>query len=253
LGKKKRKRKAKKLKEKAASNGSRPEPGSKPAARIPEHRAGYEVASAGAPGIRKQPRQRRSVDMVEAVLQAAAELFAELGYARTTTNKIAERAGVSVGSLYQYFANKDSLLASLLAKHHAEVHEVVGQALGQLANPATSLDQGLRGLLENLVALHEANPALTKSLSAAVLRQSSVGDAQDKVGHDDEDVAAVIALLANRPDVRQGDYAAMAAVLGQTTAQLTRWLVHDAPASLDREALVEEITILLARFLRESS
>ena len=171
--------------------------------------------------------------------------------ARATTNKIAERAGVSVGSLYQYFGSKDSLLAYLLTRHHDEVHKVVEEALTGLADPTVSLEDGLRRLLEELAALHEANPELTKALSAAVLRESGVSDALDKVGHEDEDAAAVVSLLASRPDVRKGDYAAMAAVLAQTTSQLTRWLVHDAPAGLDRSALIEEITVLLVRFLQE--
>jgi AcrR family transcriptional regulator len=187
---------------------------------------------------------------VDAILQAAAELFAEHGYARTTTNKVAERAGVSVGSLYQYFPNKDSLLAELLAKHHAEVHDVVERVLVALANPSTPLDGGIRQMLSELVAVHEADPALTKALSAATLRESpAVQKLEEKEGHEAQH-RLVCTILASRPDVRDGDYAAMAAVLGQTTAQLTRWLVHDAPAGLDREALVDETVEMLVRFLR---
>ena len=63
--------------------------------------------------------------------------------------------------------------------------------------------------------------------------------------------AAYRALLADHPDVREGDCAAMAAVLGQTTAQLTRWLVHDAPPNADRAALQDEVLELLLRYLRK--
>ena len=187
--------------------------------------------------------------MVQAILQAAAEIFAQLGYARTTTNKIAERSGVSVGSLYQYFPNKDSLLAGLLAQHHAEVHEVIGTALTRLADPATPLDDGLRRLLTELVALHQVNPALTMALSEAVLRESPVADEP----HKDDAVQArrICALLAARPDIRDGDHVAMAAVLGQTTAQLTRWLVHDAPPGVDQATLLEEVVQLLKRYLEK--
>jgi hypothetical protein len=64
-------------------------------------------------------------------------------------------------------------------------------------------------------------------------------------------IGAVSALLAARPDVRDGDHLAMAAVLGQTTAQLTRWLVHDPPAGVDHGALVEEVVQLLRRYLEK--
>ncbi|MCP4198892.1 MAG: TetR/AcrR family transcriptional regulator [Proteobacteria bacterium] len=199
---------------------------------------------------RKEPRQSRSKEMVEAILQAAAEVFATRGYARATTNKIAARAGVSVGSLYQYYPNKDSLLASLLAEHHREVHRVVDTALTRLIDPATPLDDGLRHLFNELVRLHQANPNLTKALSAAVLRDSSAGDAiHNKKTEEAARNYDVSTLLANRPDVRDGDYAAMAAVLGQAIAQLSRWLVHDSPPGVDQSALSKEVVRMLVRYL----
>jgi AcrR family transcriptional regulator len=211
--------------------------------------------SAGAPirtavAARKAPRQERSKQMVDAVLQAAAEVFAELGYARATTNKIAARAGVSVGSLYQYFPNKDSLLASLLAQHQRQVHAIVADGLVRLADPSTSLHDGLSHLLDDLLALHGADPALTKALSAAVLRQSPAADELHKDEQDGAQLRHVSALLAARPDVRDGDHLAMAAVIGQTMGQLTRWLVHDRPAGVDAEALRDEVVELLVRYLR---
>lgn len=210
----------------------------------------HTAAGAGAFAARKRPRQARSKQMVDAVLQAAAELFGEYGYARTTTNKIARRAGVSVGSLYQYFPNKDSLLAGLVARHHAEVHEVVERALVGLANPAIALDDGIRRMLSELVAVHEADPLLTRALSAANLRESpAVHQLEEKADHGSQH-RLVCAVLASRPDVREGDHTVMSAVLGQTLAQLARWLVHDAPAELDREALAGETVELLVRFLR---
>jgi len=189
--------------------------------------------------------------MVAAIVQAAAEIFAELGYAGATTNKIAQRAGVSVGSLYQYFPNKDCLLATLLEQHHGEVHAVIDAAIDTLSDPATPLHDGLHQLLSDLLALHRANPALTKALSAAVLRESPAGNAAEKDAHHGASQASrVSALLTGRADVRSGDHTAMAAVLGQTTAQLTRWLVHDAPPGLSQDALLEEVVQLLVRYLR---
>jgi AcrR family transcriptional regulator len=185
--------------------------------------------------------------MVDAILQAAAEVFADLGYARTTTNKIAERAGVSVGSLYQYFPNKDSLLVQLLAQHHADADRVLDAALARLADPKIPLETGLRQLLTDLTALHQANPALTRALSMSVLRQSP---AFDELHKDDEShLEQVGAVLSRRPDVRAGDHLAMALVLSQATAHLCRWLVHDAPSIVHLEVLLEEIVQLLCRYL----
>nr|MDT0666011.1 helix-turn-helix domain-containing protein [Micromonospora sp. DSM 115978] len=70
---------------------------------------------------RKRPVQERSRRTVEAILDAAAQLLATNGYQATTTNHVAERAGVSIGSLYQYFPNKDALLVALEDRHLDEV------------------------------------------------------------------------------------------------------------------------------------
>lgn len=66
---------------------------------------------------RRKPRQVRAELTRERILTAAAHVFAERGYAGGTTNRIAERARISIGSLYQYFPNKDAILAELLIQH----------------------------------------------------------------------------------------------------------------------------------------
>ncbi|HEY0947216.1 MAG TPA: TetR/AcrR family transcriptional regulator [Opitutaceae bacterium] len=66
---------------------------------------------------RKKPSQSRSQATVDVILDAAARIFVETGFDAATTNAIAERAGVSIGSLYQYFPNKLALLAALKERH----------------------------------------------------------------------------------------------------------------------------------------
>jgi AcrR family transcriptional regulator len=63
---------------------------------------------------RKQPTQARSSETVNVILEAAARILETRGFAGYTTNAVAERAGVSIGSLYQYFPNKDALTAALI-------------------------------------------------------------------------------------------------------------------------------------------
>lgn len=64
----------------------------------------------------KIPRQPRSVDMVHCILDAAMEVIRESGLNSMSTNKVADRAGVSIGSLYQYFANRESILAGIIER-----------------------------------------------------------------------------------------------------------------------------------------
>lgn len=73
---------------------------------------------------RKSPKQARSKNIVDAVMESSAHIFANLGYEKTTTNRIAEKAGISIGSLYQYFPNKDSIFAKIIEKTLSE-HRII--------------------------------------------------------------------------------------------------------------------------------
>jgi AcrR family transcriptional regulator len=74
---------------------------------------------------RKSPVQARSAASVEALLEATIQVLLNVGKERLTTRKVALRAGVSVGTLYQYFPNKSALLQAALKRHLAEVAEAV--------------------------------------------------------------------------------------------------------------------------------
>ena len=79
--------------------------------------------------MRKKPLQTRSRQMVDALVEATAQTIAELGLPDTTTNHIAARAGVSVGSLYQYFDSKEALVSALLDRISAELAQLVDRRL----------------------------------------------------------------------------------------------------------------------------
>ena len=77
----------------------------------------------------REPQQKRAFETVQAILQAAGQLLVEQGFAKTTTNAIAARAGVSIGSLYQYFRNKDEVYVALRHQHFERIasHPEVAQ------------------------------------------------------------------------------------------------------------------------------
>jgi len=232
-------RKRKKLKDSKNKGGDRKTPSSNPKAPVTRI------------GARKNPRQERSKVMVEAILEAATQIFAEMGYARATTNKIAERAGVSVGSLYQYFPNKDSLIARLHEMHQVKIHKVIGGALKRFGDHSMSLEEGLRRLLDDLHHVHEANPTLSKALSWEVMRESKAAEKTHKDKEEDLQLDRLTALIFNRPDVRDDDPKTISVIMGQIVRHLTRWLLHDAPQELNRETLMEETVQLLYRYLRK--
>jgi AcrR family transcriptional regulator len=106
----------------------------------------------------RTPRQARSRHTVECVLAAAAQVFAEQGYANTTTNHIAARAGVSIGSLYQYFPSKDALLMALAERHVERAFASVMEEVRAWRDaPVPEL---LRALVGALVEAHQIEPRL---------------------------------------------------------------------------------------------
>lgn len=74
--------------------------------------------------IRSTPQQSRSQQRVDLILQTASNLFMEVGYESATTNAIAERAGISIGSLYRYFPDKESILRELSDRYHNRLRDV---------------------------------------------------------------------------------------------------------------------------------
>jgi AcrR family transcriptional regulator len=74
--------------------------------------------------LRRQPRQERGARRISELLDAADRVFAAVGYEAATTNAIAREAGASVGSLYQFFPDKEALLRALAARYRAELHEI---------------------------------------------------------------------------------------------------------------------------------
>jgi AcrR family transcriptional regulator len=103
---------------------------------------------------RKSPRQERSRRTVEHILEAAARIFHEQGYVAATTNDIADEAGVSVGSLYQYFPNKDALLVALTARHLEDTTAGLASLLSELDAEA-DFDVIVRAVVDFLVEQHD--------------------------------------------------------------------------------------------------
>ena len=103
---------------------------------------------------RKSPRQERSRRTVERILDAAARIFQEQGYAAATTNDIADEADVSVGSLYQYFPNKDALLVALTKRHIEAATAGLTDLLSGL-NADSGFDVIIRSVVDFLVEQHE--------------------------------------------------------------------------------------------------
>ena len=118
--------------------------------------------------IRKSPKQSRSKLTVDAILTATAHILTEEGYEATNTNRIAELAGISIGSLYQYFPNKEALITSLVSSHANEMAEMVESKLRYLSDTPISTVFG--ELIKACIEAHALNPRLHKVLNEQMSR-----------------------------------------------------------------------------------
>jgi len=123
---------------------------------------------------RKQPVQARSKKTVEIILDAAARVFAEKGFSGGTTNHIALRAGVSIGSLYQYFPNKDSILVGLLERHLAEGLIHIEKLVSRVSTGRENPGRLVREIIQTMISEQLIDPHLHRVLLEATFRSPPV-------------------------------------------------------------------------------
>ncbi|NGX07746.1 TetR family transcriptional regulator [Mycobacteroides franklinii] len=197
---------------------------------------------------RKQPRQQRSEDTRNRILNAAVEVFGQYGYVRGTTNRIAQWADISVGSLYQYYPNKDSIVVELAARHldgglaAAKEHHRYGAP--------ESAEDLMRSIVAAAIDNHRDDPQFLRVLieqgprsseliaRAAELRQTAIEDMRQ--------------LLAKCTDVHVANKHA-AAQLVVTTVELVVHHMLAAPGPIEIGDFESELVAMLSRYLTAGS
>lgn len=194
---------------------------------------------------RKQPRQQRAAETRQRILDAAARVFAEYGYAAGTTNRIAAAADLSIGSLYQYFPNKDAILSAL-----TDAHVDAGAALLReraAAGLPESLDDLLRLFVRATIDNHRDDTRLHRVLFEEAPRSPALLDRLHRT--EETLVQAAEELLTQHPEVAVADAAFAARMVVTTIESLThRLLACEKPAAT--EQLEAGIVAMLSAYLR---
>ena len=124
----------------------------------------------------RKPVQARSINKKETILDSALELFCEKGYYKTTTNEIARRAHVSIGSLYSYFKDKDTIFFEILEKYYEKFVMANGHSLNDPELLRTNPRAWLRSLIENLIRIHEETRELNRELKVLAYYNPKVAE-----------------------------------------------------------------------------
>jgi len=193
---------------------------------------------------RRKPRQVRAELTRDRILTAAAHVFAEHGYAAGTTNRIAERARVSIGSLYQYFPNKDAILAEILVQH-IDRGTWTGAADLDLA-PGT-LEAAVRALIRDAIDNHRDDPRLLRVMIEEAPVSQELIDTMDR--HGKLRTGQVRDVIVSHPDIHVTNPDIAADLILFTVEMNTHKFMAD-PGTTTVEAFEEELVAMVTRYLR---
>jgi len=200
---------------------------------------------------RKSASQERSRATVDALLEATTRILIREGYERASTNRIAEVAGVSIGSLYQYFPSKEALVAAVIDRHMQEISAVTRKALVKAA--ALPIEAAAREFVSVAIDGHRVNPRLHGVLAEQIPRVGRLENIEANVREGYQLVRGY--LEAHRDEIDVADLDLAAFVLVTVVEALTHAAVLRRPDILaDKKAqqFVDDVTRLVVRYLRTS-
>jgi AcrR family transcriptional regulator len=194
---------------------------------------------------RKKPRQVRSQQTVDVLLEATARVLVKTGYDRASTNRIAEEAGVSVGSLYQYYPNKEALVAALIERHSGQIRALVLEQMGRVA--CAPLPEAVRVVVAAVFEAHLLDPKLHQTLHEQVPRVGRLARLLDDMREVER--ALVLFFEARRCELAPRDLTAAAhVVVAATEAALHGAALHGRP-DLDPKAVEGALVEMILCYL----
>ena len=189
---------------------------------------------------RKQPRQARSRALYARILDEAARIFDARGYHATTTNDIAVAAGVSVGSLYQYFPNKDALLVALAQRHLEEVRPLLSELSRRLRSELPDANR-LSHAIVDAATMWNATDRLHQLLWRAPRSKALV----ERLGEIDDEMITDLEWHL----LRFGHDPGVARLRAQLVITTIEAVVHSQPVQGDRERQAAELVALCAAYI----
>ena len=197
---------------------------------------------------RKSPVQARSMASVDAILKATTQVLLRLGKERLTTTNVAYRAGVSVGTLYQYFPNKKSLLQAALKRHLTEVAEAVDNACSE--NEGRALHEMATGLI---TAYLEAKMKVAKTSAALYSVSADVDGAKIVQRVAERFHKAIVQMLKTAPEPLATDPQVVATMLLALMAGVIRILLESSAPEQQFQTLREELIFAARAYLKACS
>lgn len=196
---------------------------------------------------RRRPIQGRSRATVDAIVDATARILVRRGWSRLTTNHVAEKAGVSVGTLYEYFPSKDALVRRLVERHLAHAESLLTERIATLASSDLALEPMVRTMVDAMIELHADDPKLHRVLFEEVPHDKTV---RARVRALEDTAANALALaLPHIRGVKVRDAKVSARLVVDLLESLTHRWVTTGDTPIPRTQLANELTHLIVAYL----
>ncbi len=194
--------------------------------------------------VRKRPVQTRSAETVQAIFDATAQVLLAVGSARLTTTRVAARAGVSVGTLYQYFPNKQALLHAVMTRHLENLSEAVQRACRQCRR--VPLEHSMDAIVDAFVTAKFERPELSLALYSVSGELDGLRISREVM---DRARTALATALGTNLDLPAGHLDSIATLLISVIAGTSRHLLETGATPARIDELRDQLKLLCGSYL----
>lgn len=196
--------------------------------------------------MRKLPTQARANQTVDAIIEAATQILQNDGEERLNTNRIAERAGVSIGSLYQYFADKEAIIEAIARRERNKILDTIVKSLSE-ANPPDP-ESAVREIVRTLIGAFSRRRRARRIIVSMMLRRWQ--NAPEEQGADEVALMLLNASDHNRSDDMREMTPVIAFVLTRAILGAIRSAVMENSPYLETQQFEDELVHLVKQYRR---
>jgi AcrR family transcriptional regulator len=195
---------------------------------------------------RKRPVQARSEATVSALFDASIQVLLAVGYRKFTTTRVAERAGVSVGSLYQYFPNRQALITAVIERYLEALRAVIEQHCRALRG--STLDRLVKGLVDGVIAAKFEHIDVSRALHEPL---ADIGGTELVTASAIKVAGSIAEVLRSCAGASFRDVDRLALLIVISCSSVLQAAITDQTGALDREALRAHMRAMVTGYLNE--
>jgi AcrR family transcriptional regulator len=195
----------------------------------------------------RTPKQKRSKDTKERIINAGLKVFSKKGFYKTDSKEIAREAGVSTGSFYMYFADKKDLFQEVLVDYHGKIKDVLRSIDIEKFIQSGDGRKFLRYVVNKLIEAHDIYPEFHQELNIMALSDPEI----NKIYEDSKRVSIDItkAMLCSwEGKIRIKDFDTAAVIVQKSTEEIVHTILF-SDLNISDKQLIDELTDMLYRYL----